>query len=235
MAKHVGRDVLRRVTATMERIAPARLAGSWDNVGLIAEASSPRDAGGVFVSVDLTTDVADELLACGNINTAVVYHPVIFSAVKSITMQQPIQRSILRCITSGVSIYCPHTTLDVIEGGINDWIAAGLSWEGNEQAKVNIYERTMQAQFAPVTPSNDARGSREGLGRVAPLHGCAWATLIARVKEHLGIDFVQVAPAPGVSADTQLKQAAVCAGSGGSILRDAKDADVCACASARCG
>jgi putative NIF3 family GTP cyclohydrolase 1 type 2 len=34
-------EVLARVVATLERIAPTRFAGSWDNVGLLVDAVRP--------------------------------------------------------------------------------------------------------------------------------------------------------------------------------------------------
>ncbi|KAG8877062.1 hypothetical protein FRB97_003741 [Tulasnella sp. 331] len=58
--------------------------------------------------------------------TAVIisYHPPIFSALKSLTLANPLQRSLLTCAAHGISVYCPHTSLDVTRGGINDWLAS---------------------------------------------------------------------------------------------------------------
>ena len=158
-----------------------------------AEAPYPRAANGVFVAVDLTTDVAEELLALPDVNTAIVYHPVIFAAVKSITTKHPIQRSILRCIANGISIYCPHTCLDVIQGGINDWIALGLTYAWESQPPwpaEQIYERVKNgAGLAPVLPNDVQHAEGEGIGRVVRLErACTWQTLIKRTKRHLGVD-----------------------------------------------
>ena len=179
-------------------------------------------------------------------NTAIVYHPVIFAAVKSITTKHPIQRSILRCIANGISIYCPHTCLDVIQGGINDWIALGLTYAWESQPPwpaEQIYERVKNgAGLAPVLPNDVQHAEGEGIGRVVRLErACTWQTLIERTKRHLGVDHgmwrsaghrltlaVQVAPAAGVSGETPVEHIAVCAGSGSSVLRSAKGAQVCA-------
>ncbi len=36
------------------------------------------------------------------------------------------QKSLLQCAAHGISVYCPHTALDSVWGGINDWLAEGL-------------------------------------------------------------------------------------------------------------
>lgn len=51
--------MMQRIAAAMERIAPLRLAESWDNVGLLVEAPwSPRASRPkVFLTNDLTHEV----------------------------------------------------------------------------------------------------------------------------------------------------------------------------------
>ncbi|CAD6978199.1 unnamed protein product, partial [Tilletia controversa] len=105
--------------------APLHLADkSWDNVGLLLEAPKPRTSNGVFLAIDLTADVADELLSEKNkdVSVAVIYHPTIFRGLKSLTMSNTQQRSLLTCAAEGISIYCPHTSLDATPAGINDWL-----------------------------------------------------------------------------------------------------------------
>ncbi|KAI3627307.1 hypothetical protein GLX27_001027 [Malassezia furfur] len=228
---HLARDpTLRRVVDFLQLIAPTRLAGSWDNVGLIAQSPVPRTGRGVFLAVDLTTDVAEEALALPDVNTAIIYHPVIFSPVRSLTLAQPLQRSILSLVAAGISIYCPHTCLDAIDGGINDWIVAGLqhAWEKEPLLDETLYQAVREGTKAqPIEPIPNARTETEGMGRVFSLdQPVPIRTLIARAKEHFAIDAVHVALGQDVSDDTPMRRVAVCAGSGGSVLRQAKDADV---------
>jgi putative NIF3 family GTP cyclohydrolase 1 type 2 len=46
--------------------------------------------------------------------------------VQSFTLSNPLQSSLLQCAASGISVYSPHTALDSVWGGINDWLAEGL-------------------------------------------------------------------------------------------------------------
>ncbi|KAE8227990.1 hypothetical protein CF326_g7095 [Tilletia indica] len=116
---------LAAVMRAMHAIAPLHLADkSWDNVGLLLEAPKPRTSNGVFLAIDLTTDVAAELLSEKNkgVSVAVIYHPTIFRGLKSLTLSNTQQRSLLSCAAEGISIYCPHTSLDATPAGINDWL-----------------------------------------------------------------------------------------------------------------
>lgn len=189
----------------------------------------PRASKGVFLAVDLTPAVAEELLA-KDVNTAIIYHPVIFSPVRSLTMANPLQSSILKCIASGISIYCPHTTLDVIDGGINDWIAAGLQhpWEKEALSDDVLYRRVRDGSGAePCEKAPNARTPTEGIGRAFTLsEPCTLAALVERAKRHFGIEHVQIAEGVGKTIDTPVQKVAVCAGSGASVLKGSTDADV---------
>jgi putative NIF3 family GTP cyclohydrolase 1 type 2 len=69
----------------------------------------------------------------------VSYHPTIFKGLQSLTLSNPLQRSLLQCAAEGVSVYSPHTALDSVWGGINDWLAHGLlanEGEGKVEALV---------------------------------------------------------------------------------------------------
>jgi hypothetical protein len=41
-------------------------------------------------------------------------------------MSNPIQASLLRCAALGISVYSPHSALDSVWGGVNDWLADGV-------------------------------------------------------------------------------------------------------------
>ncbi|KAK0544595.1 hypothetical protein OC846_006013 [Tilletia horrida] len=100
------------------------------------EAPKPRTANGVFLAIDLTLDVASELLSEKNkgVSVAVIYHPTIFRGLKSLTLSNSQQQSLLRCAAEGISIYCPHTSLDATPGGINDWLALNALSASSTQA-----------------------------------------------------------------------------------------------------
>ena len=73
----------------------------------------------------LTTAVADEAIASDTV-CIVSYHPPLFKPLSSITLENPLQTSLLRCAANGISIYTPHTALDRVKDGINTWLARGF-------------------------------------------------------------------------------------------------------------
>lgn len=99
---------------TLDEIAPLRLAESWDNVGLLA-GDAASDVTRAMLTIDFTDAVAQETYATG-CELVIAYHPVIFEPIKRLVAPS----LVFEAVSRGVSIYCPHTALDVAEGGTND-------------------------------------------------------------------------------------------------------------------
>lgn len=98
---------------------------SWDNTGLLLEApfvSSRRQSNTVLLTIDLTKAVADEAIALDS-SIVVAYHPIIFRGLKSITLANTQQQTLLRLASHGISVYSPHTAVDAAPGGLGDWLA----------------------------------------------------------------------------------------------------------------
>lgn len=201
--------VVKSVCKALERIAPLRLAEPWDKVGLIIESPVPRsDAKRVVLTIDLTTAVLEETL---KVPTALVitYHPPLFQPITSFTLANPLQASLLKLSAAGTSVFCPHSSLDVTWGGINDWLADGVMGPQKATAKVNIL--------------GEIKGEAGGIGRIVTLdEPIPIEELVQRVKKHLSLSQVDVGRPLTPKA---IKTIAVCAGSGGSLLSGV-DADV---------
>ncbi|KAK4574282.1 hypothetical protein LTR86_002043 [Recurvomyces mirabilis] len=76
----------------------------------------------VLLTVDLTKAVADEAIE-RNDSIVVAYHPIIFRGLKSLTLKDTQQQSLLRLASEGISVYSPHTAVDCARGGLGDWLA----------------------------------------------------------------------------------------------------------------
>lgn len=55
-------------------------------------------------------------------NAIVDLDPIIFRGLKSITLDDTQQRSLLRLAQNGISVYSPHTAVDTVPGGMADWL-----------------------------------------------------------------------------------------------------------------
>lgn len=140
----------RAVVRAMQRLYPKALAdNSWDNTGLLLEAPfvpSRRRSNIVFLTIDLTRAVADEAIA---LDTSIIisYHPIIFRGLKSLTLADSQQQTLLRLASHGISVYSPHTAVDAAPGGLGDWLA-DIVTETRTIKPDNTDESTAQ------TPSN---------------------------------------------------------------------------------
>ncbi|KAK0186763.1 NIF3-like protein-like protein [Armillaria mellea] len=185
---------VKTVCRAMENIAPLRLAEKWDNVGLLLESPSHKLDGNnrILLTNDLTPSVVEESMAL-NAPVIVSYHPPILKPLQALTLATPLQASLLRCVTEGISVFSPHTSLD-------------SAWGGCERLACQR-----------------ACGTSEGAeGRLMVLdEPVSVKELVGRVKRHLGVSQVQVAYPSAVRSD--IRTVAICAGSGGSMLvgRDA--------------
>ncbi|KAF2711749.1 NGG1p interacting factor 3 [Pleomassaria siparia CBS 279.74] len=114
------------VVRAMRRLYPQALAdSSWDNTGLLLEAPfvpSRRLSNTVLLTIDLTKAVADEAIAQQS-SIIVAYHPIIFRGLKSLTLANSQQQTLLRLASHGISVYSPHTAVDAAPGGLGDWLA----------------------------------------------------------------------------------------------------------------
>lgn len=126
---------LTSLTQKLEQLAPLRAAEPWDNVGLLVEPSNPPDIHSLLITNDLTETVLQEALAQpkGKPGLIVSYHPPLFKPLKQLTQTSANQRVVVRAIEERIAVYSPHTSLDNMEGGINDWLLSGVG-EGEVRA-----------------------------------------------------------------------------------------------------
>lgn len=119
---------LTAVVSSLEKIAPTKRAEDWDNVGLLVEPQQSGLISRVLLTNDLTEEVMDEVERSpgDKIHLIISYHPPIFRPFKRLTQASAKERIILRAIQSGMSVYSPHTALDNMDGGINEWLLSGV-------------------------------------------------------------------------------------------------------------
>ncbi|MBX3442481.1 MAG: Nif3-like dinuclear metal center hexameric protein [Planctomyces sp.] len=112
----------------LDQLAPAFLAESWDNVGLLlGDRAGPVRC--VMTCLTLTEDVAAEA-AGEQVDLVVTHHPLLFKAAKRITSETPEGRTLLTLMGSRIAVYSPHTAFDSSHEGINEQLAAALGLAG---------------------------------------------------------------------------------------------------------
>lgn len=112
------------VLSFMNTLAPAELAMSWDNVGLLCGRKT-KEVQKILVALDPFEAVAEEAAAMGA-DLIVTHHPLIFVPPKSITDETSVGRTIAILLKNDISAINAHTNLDIAHGGVNDTLAAVL-------------------------------------------------------------------------------------------------------------
>ncbi|GAA6039366.1 hypothetical protein JCM8097_002818 [Rhodosporidiobolus ruineniae] len=230
-------STLSHLKSAVERLTPLDLAErSWDNVGVMVEAPEPKEipAGEkkqVVLCIDLTAPVSNAALASPNTAAILTYHPPIFSGLKSLTLQTPLQASLLRCIAQGVSVFTIHTAADNSVGGVNDFMGSGLL----EVAGVDVKAQGENGLIRPgqgkgiraLTEAKNCPEGHEGAGggrfvdlKEAGGKSLSWEEAVEAVKGRLGLKYIQAARSP--SGPSTISTIAICAGSGGGVLKGVK-------------
>jgi dinuclear metal center YbgI/SA1388 family protein len=110
------------VCQLLERIAPTRLAQSWDNVGLLAGDRS-AEVRNMLLCIDLMPAVAGEAVK-RKASMVVAYHPPLFKPIRRLVApSNGSEGALLRCVAAGMAVYSPHTALDAVDEGTNDVLA----------------------------------------------------------------------------------------------------------------
>ncbi|KAG7009162.1 peroxiredoxin [Physcia stellaris] len=122
-----------------------------------------RQMNSVLLTIDLTKAVADEAIERKDC-VVVSYHPIIFRDLKSLTLADSQQQSLLRLALEGISVYSPHTAVDAAPGGLGDWLAdivTGTLSEPEPETKTAEPEKEVP-EAKSEEPSKDDKRQRPG-------------------------------------------------------------------------
>ena len=77
----------------------------------------------LLLTIDLTEAVADEAIASKS-DLIITYHPILFRPANRLDAGNAHDRTVMKLVQKNVAVYSPHTALDAVIGGVNDWLAA---------------------------------------------------------------------------------------------------------------
>ncbi|MBR6164564.1 MAG: Nif3-like dinuclear metal center hexameric protein [Clostridia bacterium] len=113
---------VRTVYELINTVAPFDTQQEFDNSGLLVGYPA-QEVSAILFALDVTQPVIDEAVALGA-ELIVTHHPLMFSAIHSLTDETYEGRLICRLVREGISLISAHTNLDQAAGGINDTLAA---------------------------------------------------------------------------------------------------------------
>jgi len=96
----------------------------WDNSGLLI-GDFKTEIKKLIIGLDANDSVVSEALKL-KADLIFSHHPLILNPIKNITSDNPQGRTILKAVQNKIALYCAHTNYDIMEGGLNDYIASLL-------------------------------------------------------------------------------------------------------------
>lgn len=168
---------MKHIKDILEEMAPSAFKESYDNVGLMVGDLDDK-VNTILVALDCTMEVIEEAKSLGS-NLIITHHPLLFKKPTTITTETLVGRKIIKLIQNKTNVYCSHTNLDIVSGGLNDIVTEILgfnSWEIIEGSLQNISNNT------------------NGIGRLVTLEKqCTLKELCEHVKATLKIDCLKYA------------------------------------------
>lgn len=164
------------ILAVLHRMAPPKLAESWDSIGL--QIGDPAaEVQKILVALDPLESVITE--ACSrNFDLLLTHHPLLFKPASVIDLSTLLGRILRQVSMHRLAVCCAHTNLDKAIGGTNDVLAAVLGLE-HLQVMVDPEEEPQfkVVVFVPETHENaflDAVLSSGIGGRIGSYRGCSF-------------------------------------------------------------
>ena len=186
------KDIIR----LMDMIAPRDLSESWDNIGLqVGREDQPVRT--LWIALDPTPKVVS---AAGGrqVDMIITHHPLLFKPLTRIDLSKPMGGIIVTAIRRQIAIFSAHTNLDSVAGGLNDLLAQ----------MIGIIETRVLAEPKDLE-------KRQGIGRYGNLEtAMSLGRLADTLMAQLGLFYVRIVGDP----DRTLQKAALCTGSGGSLI-----------------
>ncbi len=168
---------IRDLIAAMESVAPTADAEPWDNVGLIL--GDPAGAlARVMLCIDLTQDVVCEAVEKG-CEAVIAYHPPLFKDVRKLVADDGATTggAVYAAVRAGLSVYTPHTALDVADGGTNDVLADVLGLSSCEPLKLAAGGDDLKlVTFVPADALEQVANAlfSAGAGRIGDYRECSF-------------------------------------------------------------
>jgi len=183
---------LQQTIQILEKIAPLHYAEDWDNVGLLINPLRPRNIKQILLTIDLTEAVVDETIM-NKTDLIVAYHPILFRPPNRLNANNAYDRVVMKLVQKNIAVYSPHTALDAMIGGVNDWLADGVG-----EGEVTVLQ--------PIDNTDTGQGRLVELKKPIKLK-----PLAQRIKKYLGLKNLRIASA---NEDTPIGTVALCAGAG---------------------
>ena len=115
---------VRDVVSRFEKRVPKSLSVPKDPIGLHF-GDWNQEVKVIMTTLDIRPSVIEEAIA-KSVDLIIAHHPPIFRPVALFDLTVPQNKMFQQILKHDIAVYAAHTNLDVVEGGVNDWLADEL-------------------------------------------------------------------------------------------------------------
>lgn len=162
------------IISCIEEFAPPAYQESWDNTGLqVGNVADRIDS--ALITFDVTEAIVDDAIDGGE-KLIISHHPLIFNGIKKLTGNSDTERSVMKAISNGISIYSAHTSIDSAHNGVSWRMAQKL---GMTNISVLSPQEGMLKKFVVFVPESHAETVRDaifeaGAGQIGNYGSCSF-------------------------------------------------------------
>ncbi|HRP01155.1 MAG TPA: Nif3-like dinuclear metal center hexameric protein [Candidatus Kapabacteria bacterium] len=179
---------LSQLERTLNELFPHKYALKNDKVGMQVNCGD-IEVSSIHIAYELNNLVIDECIAM-NSSVLLIFHPLIYSPLQSININDRVGGLLIRLIKNGISLYCVHTIFDTNPKGTNYLIAnklglnkvnnlidlfaedeIGMGYIGEFQTEVSIDELLQRCNSIFKSPIKFTKGNSDNIKRVAIIGG----------------------------------------------------------------
>ncbi|MSR41322.1 MAG: Nif3-like dinuclear metal center hexameric protein [Phycisphaerales bacterium] len=172
-------NALHAVVDLLNALAPLSLAERWDKVGLHVVGDG-RAIARVCLTIDLLPEVLEDAASLGA-DLIVAYHPLLFKPLERLDGSVWQSRVAIDAVRKGIAIYSPHTALDNVAGGVNDWLI-GCMGEGTRAPlqQASSLDASQEYRIVVFVPGDAVDRVRDaltasGAGHIGDYSACSFA------------------------------------------------------------
>ncbi|MFQ9511609.1 MAG: Nif3-like dinuclear metal center hexameric protein, partial [Lachnospiraceae bacterium] len=97
----------RDIIKVLEKVAPEKIACSWDNVGLLI-GRRDKNVSKILITLDVTDEVIEQAMQ-EQVDMIISHHPLLFKPISNVNSDTVIGRRLIRLLGSDISYYAMHT------------------------------------------------------------------------------------------------------------------------------
>ena len=187
------------VISAYESFCPPELSMPGDSVGLQI-GTLHKSIKKVMVTLDVREQTVAEAISQG-VDLIITKHAPIFRPIKHLQTDDAQNRIYLDLLKNDIAVYVSHTNIDIVEGGLNDWLAD----------KLDVQDRTY------LTPVHE----NQGIGRVGKIKAISLGDLITKVKVAYHLKDLRLIAYEGIDLDQEIERLALSCGASQDFYPDA--------------